>query len=68
MPAKKKKVTAAKKPKKEKMPKIKDEMCYCGHLKSEHEYHVGANTPANKGMGKCTKCACFKFTWCAYIY
>ena len=64
----KKKAVKAKAPKKEKMPEIKDERCYCGHLRSEHDYHAGARTPANKGKGRCLKCACFKFVWKEYIY
>ncbi len=41
---------------------IKDEMCSCGHLKSEHA------TTTLKGHGACTKCDCFQFTWNHFIY
>ena len=33
------------------------ELCYCGHLRSEH-----ANRFA-KGHGKCQQCECKQFTW-----
>jgi hypothetical protein len=45
-----------------KMTKIKDERCYCGHLKSEH-----FNTLV-RGHGKCKKCWCKKFTWKEFVY
>jgi len=41
--------------------KVKDEMCYCGHLKSEH------NDIYAKGHGSCTKCNCKKFTWKEFV-
>lgn len=40
---------------------IKDEVCTCGHLKSEH---TGLN-----GHGACTveKCGCIQFTWASWV-
>jgi len=38
----------------------KDELCKCGHLKSEHNDNIGM-----KGHGSCSRveCYCSKFTW-----
>lgn len=41
---------------------IEDELCTCGHLKSEHHDAVGGLA---KGHGSCSHkmCPCPKFTW-----
>jgi len=38
--------------------KIIDEMCTCGHLKSQHAGHA-----LIEGHGSCNECDCRKFTW-----
>lgn len=45
--------------------KVADELCGCGHKKSEHSPHNG---PA-EGNGPCdiACCGCFKFTWKEFI-
>lgn len=40
---------------------VRDELCVCKHLKSEH-----GNTIA-RGHGSCTKCECGKFTWKSFV-
>lgn len=43
---------------------IVDELCTCGHRKSEH-----AETPAGvPNHGPCTKCECLKFTFADFVY
>ena len=39
---------------------IVDELCTCGHLKSQH---LGLN-----GHGRCTVCDCPQFTWSSFVY
>ena len=48
---------------------IIDELCVCGHKKSEHcsLYSDRERGFVAKGHGKCKKCSCPKFTWNAYI-
>lgn len=43
---------------------IKDELCRCGHLKSEHQdlYTI------SHGDGPCRECACKKYTWAAFVF
>ncbi len=41
--------------------KVKDELCECGHKKSEH----GATLVP--GHGECNRCKCKKFTWVAFL-
>lgn len=38
-----------------------EELCYCGHLRSQHKDTLAV------GHGACTKCACRKFTWKAFV-
>lgn len=42
--------------------KIKDERCYCGHLKSEHWDRF------SQGHGPCIKCDCPQFTWKEFVF
>lgn len=41
----------------------RDELCYCGHLKSQH------NPTVTPGHGSCAvrPCECAKFTWKAFV-
>ena len=43
---------------------IIDEMCQCGHLKSEHNTTI-VFAP---GHGSCKNCECKQFTWKKIIY
>jgi len=45
--------------------KVIDEICDCGHKKSEHNDAVEGFA---KGHGDCTYCSCRKFTWKKFIY
>ncbi len=40
---------------------ILDELCTCGHKRSEH------NDTFTEGHGSCKKCKCVKFTWSKFI-
>lgn len=39
-----------------------DELCSCGHRKSEH------NDTLARGHGSCKVCGCRKFTWVKFIF
>ena len=39
-----------------------DELCSCGHRKSEHYDTIAV------GHGPCKKCNCIKFTWVKFIF
>ena len=41
---------------------VVDELCYCGHKKSEHGYVV------LQGLNGCFKCACHEFVWFGWIF
>jgi len=41
--------------------KVIDEMCRCGHKRSEH------NDTLARGHGNCKKCKCVKYTWTSFI-
>lgn len=41
--------------------KVKDELCECGHKRSEHRNMLAV------GHGECKKCKCRKFTWVAFL-
>jgi hypothetical protein len=40
---------------------ILDELCHCGHLRSEHTDTISF------GHGMCERCPCLKFTWFAMV-
>ena len=40
-----------------------DELCDCGHLRSEHNDF----TPFAKGKGSCKRCKCQKFLWIEFV-
>lgn len=44
---------------------IQDEMCTCGHLKSEHADLVDGFIP---DAGECEQCDCVRFTWESFIF
>ncbi len=46
-----------------------DEMCICGHLRSEHN-DLDYNNPAAIGKSNCSKssCGCPRFTWSSFVY
>lgn len=46
------------------VPKIVDEMCDCGHKKSEHSMQGHLE----KGHGACYECNCAQFTWIDFVY
>jgi len=47
---------------------IIDEMCTCGHLKSQHNPTKLKVLAEIEGHGKCTVCDCKKFTWKSFVY
>jgi hypothetical protein len=61
------------------MESQRDELCTCGHKRSEHEmshaakyYGSGLSEETAKilglhGHGACTQCSCYKFTWKAFV-
>jgi len=54
---------------------VQDELCECGHLKSEHTWQqtneLGSKMRGAKGVsegsGFCLKCRCGQFTWKAFL-
>lgn len=44
-----------------------DEMCYCGHLRSEH-FDLPYETPSAIGKANCTNCECPRFMWKNFVY
>lgn len=49
---------------------VRDEMCYCGHLRSNHEDPALLPFPGlAPGHGKCSdeSCDCVKFTWKSFV-
>lgn len=51
------------------MKKIIDEICECGHKKSEHDYSQKKHSAILKvGHGPCERCNCKRFRWIAFIY
>jgi hypothetical protein len=44
-----------------------DEMCYCGHTRSQHN-DLYAGIPGADGKGNCKECECARFTWKEFIY
>ena len=51
------------------MEKIVDEMCACGHKKSEHDNSM-PGVKVTEGHGACgvSDCDCGKFTWVEFIF
>jgi len=49
---------------KQQTEQIVDEMCECGHLRSEHLPYRPA---VAAGHGRCTECDCGKFTWACFV-
>lgn len=47
------------------MKKPMDEMCTCGHFRSDHS---GADVPGLRGHGYCKVCECSKFTWKSFVW
>ena len=45
---------------------VEDELCDCGHLRSEHNTLI-PNIPSLEGHGACQKCRCIKFTFHKFI-
>lgn len=46
---------------------IKDELCTCGHLKTEHNNQHNYPSENNDGHGNCKVCACKQFTWKSFV-
>lgn len=51
-----------------KMKSITDELCFCSHLKSQHNDKLFTKLIFSKGHGSCILCECIKFTWKSFIY
>ena len=47
---------------------VVDEVCRCGHLKSEHTDTFQAGHGRGMHMARIDGCDCIKFTWKDFIY
>ena len=45
-----------------------DELCQCGHLRSEHLALPDVPPPYGEGKGLCPKCSCQRFTWKEFVF
>lgn len=50
---------------------IQDEMCVCGHLRSEHDDRFAAGhgaCRAARAFGEKNLCKCAQFTWKSFVF
>lgn len=45
-----------------------NEMCSCGHLRTEHKDNVYSKEVKAEGHGNCKKCDCKRFTWTGFVF